>query len=90
MTRLWKVFVCVWPLILLAPGLQPIDHEPVPATRIAVVDRDAIVLTLAETQGADAAILTADAIADRLSAEGFVVLDRRHVLRAPVGTVVQP
>ena len=90
MTRFWKITVWVWPLILVAPCLQKPEMVSIPATRVAVVDRDAIVLTLAEAQGADAAILAADAIADRLSAEGFVVLDRRHVLRAPAGTVVQP
>ena len=90
MTRFWKIVVLVWPLILVVPGWRPITQDATKPTRIAVVDRDAIVLTLADQQGTDSAILAADAIADRLSAEGFVVLDRRHVLRAPTGTVVQP
>ena len=90
MTRFWKVFVWVWPLVLVAVVRSSLSKEPVPSAPIAVIDRDAIVFALADRQGTDAAILGADAIADRLAAEGFVVLDRRYVLRAPADSLVKP
>lgn len=94
MNTLWKAGIVLWPLIVAALALRLVGQtEPEAATdtlKIAVVDRDAIALALAEQKGPEGAIRAADGIAERLAAEGYVVLDQRYVLRAPPAAVVRP
>ena len=81
MNALWKAGIVLWPLVVAAGVVQlktPAEPEA-PTMRIAVVDRDAIALALADQRGPEGAIRAADDIADRLAAEGYVVIDQRYV-----------
>lgn len=91
MTTGWKVFSVLWPLLVascafIGNSMRAAD----PQAKIAVVDRDAIALALADRLGAEAAIRETDHIAERLASQGFVVLDQRYVLHAPSESVVRP
>lgn len=91
MTTQWKIFSVLWPLLLGIVAVVGVSMRAAESpVRIAVVDRDAIALALADKLGAEAAIREADHIAERLAGQGFVVLDQRYVLHAPPESVVRP
>lgn len=89
MSLLWKVWCALGPLLVFV-GLR-YGPEPVsPTAPVAVIDRDAIVIKLSAEIGTDRAIQQADAIAARLSEQGYIVLDQRYVLAAPADQTVRP
>ena len=92
MNGLWKAIVVFWPPLVAAMVwfAAPKQDASAELQRIAVVDRDAIALALANDRGPDGALQAVDGIVERLVADGYIVLDQRYVLRAPAAIVVRP
>lgn len=89
MSLFWKVWCALGPLLAIF-GLRFWPEPVSPTSPVAVIDRDAIVIKLSAEIGTDRAIQQADAIAARLSEQGYIVLDQRYVLAAPADQTVRP
>ncbi|WP_170113382.1 hypothetical protein [Ahniella affigens] len=85
----WKLWCACAPLLVLF-GLRLWPPQAPATATVAVLDRDAIVIKLSAELGTDRAIQQADAIAARLSQQGYIVLDHRYVLAAPSAQTVRP